>query len=156
MKKATKATTGQSGRVYRFRRFDKPQTIHYAKAFTELGNGKKETHWMWYIFPQLKALGFSKKSKYYGMHDINEAKAFLSHSVFGKRLIDITNQLMLIEHNDISKVTNHIDNLKIKSCMTLFSLVDESQDKPFNKVLDKFFSGESCINTLAILSSNKK
>lgn len=122
-------------------RFLKAQENDYEQALAEIKSGRKRSHWMWYIFPQYKGLGWSETAKYYSIQDLNEAKTYLSHPVLGSRLEQITNALLLIDEQDANQVFGSPDDLKLKSCMTLFATVHPSEENPFNKVLDKFFNG---------------
>lgn len=127
-------------------RFIKAQEKTYSIALREIQNGYKESHWMWYIFPQLAGLGSSRMSEYYGIKDLEEAKAYLQHPVLGKRLIEITEQLLRVASNDAEEIMGFPDNLKLQSCMTLFNYV--SSGSLFSEVLDKFFCGKPDSNTL--------
>lgn len=122
----------------------------YECALREIKNGEKRTHWIWYIFPQLKGLGHSRNSEFYGIDDIHEAKLYLEHPVLGSRLKEITQALLNLNTNDPFKVMGSPDDMKLKSCMTLFAQVSES-DSVFHKVLDKFFNGERDEKTLDFL-----
>ena len=112
----------------------------YESALNEIRNGKKRTHWIWYIFPQLKGLGRTYNANFYGIDDIDEAKRYLAHPVLGARLKEITQALLNLSENDPLKVMGSPDDMKLKSCMTLFAYISES-DSVFHKVLDKFFGG---------------
>ncbi len=135
---------------YNLERFLDAQKNDYATALSEIKNGKKESHWMWYIFPQAMGLGYTSTSIHYSIKDLDEAKAYLDHPVLGKRLIEITNAALALETNDARQVFGSPDNLKLKSSMTLFSLVPDA-DKVFEKVLDKFFDGKKDEKTLQLL-----
>ncbi len=112
----------------------------YPVALSEIKNGLKQKHWIWYIFPQLKGLGHSYNSQYYGLDGIGEARAYYDHLVLRERLIEITQALL--EHKDKTAVAilSPIDARKVKSCMTLFWLV--SGNPLFKSVLDTFYCGE--------------
>jgi len=105
---------------------------------------------MWYIFPQVKGLGFSQTSRYYAIEDMNEAAEFLKHPVLGVRLINISKELLKLESNNATSIFGSPDDLKLKSSMTLFSCVPGS-DPVFQLVLDKFFDGAKDENTLRII-----
>lgn len=125
-------------------RFDNYQT-----ALSEIRNGRKESHWIWYIFPQVKGLGFSEMSQYFGIADIAEAKAYLQNPILKDRLYEITNSLRLHSGKSPEAVLGHIDAMKVKSSMTLFDVV--SPNDVFAEVLDKFYNGERCKKTLELL-----
>ena len=121
-------------------RFLDAQNQMYLKALAEVRNGKKESHWMWFVFPQIKGLGFSETAKFYGIADLEEAEAYLAHPVLGKHLIEISEALLKIEDKTASEIFGTPDDMKLRSCMTLFSKVPET-DEVFKKVLDKYFGG---------------
>jgi uncharacterized protein (DUF1810 family) len=131
-------------------RFLKAQESSYRQAYAEIEAGRKRSHWIWYIFPQLAGLGFSENSKYYGIAGLAEAKNYLQHPVLGNRLIRISEVLLKHPTNDAHEIFGSPDDMKLKSCMTLFSMVPGS-DGVFNKVLDKFFNGAKDEKTLRLL-----
>jgi uncharacterized protein (DUF1810 family) len=124
-------------------RFHEAQTTMYAQALKEIENEKKQSHWMWFIFPQLRGLGRSVDADYYGISDISEAQDYLQDKVLGKRLEEISNALLACTENDIAKIFGRTDAMKLKSSMTLFSIA-KSSNPVFKKVLTKFFNGETC------------
>ena len=130
-------------------RFVKAQERSYQTARSEIQYGQKMSHWMWYIFPQLKELGYSSTAKYYGIVDRKEAEAYLAHPVLGNRLREISSELLKLESCDPGYVMGYPDDLKLKSCMTLF--LEISGESMFQKVLDKFFDGEKDEATLKLL-----
>ncbi len=132
-------------------RFLKAQEKDFEQALSEIKSGRKRSHWMWYIFPQIQGLGFSETAKYYSIQDLDEARDFLQHKVLGSRLREITAELLMLDQNNASEVFGSPDDLKLKSSMTLFASVDASEDKPFKKVLDKFFKGHFDQKTLNII-----
>lgn len=131
-------------------RFLEVQERDYNTALAEIKAGRKQSHWIWYIFPQLKGLGFSSNSEYYGIADIDETTAYLDHSVLGKRLIEISNALLTLPAHDPAQVMGYPDDLKLKSSMTLFAAVPGA-DPVFEKVLQKFFEGSRDAKTMALL-----
>ena len=128
------------------------QTHTYEKALEEIKTGMKRTHWMWFIFPQLRGLGMSNMAYKYGIADLDEAKAYLAHDVLGARLIEISTELLKLEESDPEIIFGDIDAMKLRSSMTLFSLVSE-KDSVFHRVLQKFFKGKSDAKTLKLLAS---
>ncbi|MDR0546075.1 MAG: DUF1810 domain-containing protein [Dysgonamonadaceae bacterium] len=134
-------------------RFLKAQADDYAIALAEIKSGRKKSHWMWYIFPQIQGLGFSETSKFYAIKNIEEAKDYLKHPILGTRLMEIANELLLLEQTDAYKIFGCPDDLKLKSCMTLFSVIEESNDSIFKKVIDKFFNGNFDSKTIEILNN---
>ncbi|MBC3798406.1 DUF1810 domain-containing protein [Acetobacterium tundrae] len=121
-------------------RFVKAQEESYGQALTEIKNGRKRSHWMWYVFPQLKGLGSSETARYYGIENQQEAKAYMAHPVLGSRLLEISGELLKLESSAANAVFGRPDDLKLKSSMTLFYLVDGNPT--FKAVLDKYFGGE--------------
>lgn len=122
-------------------RFLKAQEKKYDVALNEIKNGKKRTHWMWYIFPQLRGLGRSDMAYIYGIKDLEEAKSYLAHPVLFMRLYELCGALL--EHKDKSTydIFGDIDEMKLNSSMTLFALASES-NSIFHQVLDCFYNGE--------------
>ena len=131
-------------------RFIKAQERDFEIALSEVKRGRKQSHWMWYIFPQIQGLGFSETSKYYAIKDIDEAQAYLQHPVLGERLIHICTELVALKSNDASNIFGNPDDLKLKSSMTLFTSVNNSSPV-FIKVLEKFFGGKKDDKTLRLL-----
>lgn len=131
-------------------RFLEAQKNDYAIALSEISSGKKRSHWMWYIFPQIAGLGFSSTSKFYAIKDISEAEEYLNHSILGKRLIEISEALLNVKNKTASEIFGSPDDMKLKSSMTLFGAV-ESANEVFQKVLDKYFGGKKDEKTLGII-----
>ena len=130
-------------------RFISAQKHDYSTALEEIMRGKKQSHWIWYIFPQMTGLGHSYYSKTYGISSIDEAREYLAHDVLGTRLREIT--MALLSHNGLTAydILGEIDSKKVRSCMTLFDAV--SPDDIFNSVLEKYYSGRRCDATLAMI-----
>ena len=139
-------------------RFIEAQETHYELALKEVKNGKKISCWMWYIFPQIQGLGFSQINKKYSIKDIEEGKLYLENDILKNRLIEITQALLELNDVDIHEVMG-IDDVKLKSSMTLFKKVEETYNincgNIFQKVLDKFFNGEEDNRTIIILEKQK-
>ena len=136
--------------TYEVSRFMKAHQSDYQRALSEIKNGKKVSHWMWYIFPQIKGLGRSSISEYYGIQDLNEAKAYLADPILGKHLIEICEALLSLDTNDATEVMGRPDDRKLKSSMTLFDAATESLDV-FQMVLDKYYQGKKDYRTLRML-----
>ena len=130
-------------------RFITAQERSYDAALREIRSGRKRTHWMWYIFPQIAGLGFSQTAQYYAISSLQEAKDYYAHPVLGKRLVEISEALLALDSCDATSVMGYPDDLKLCSSMTLFSVA--SGDPVFAKVLDKFSSGRQDAKTLSIL-----
>lgn len=127
-------------------RFIEAQNDSYDQALKEIRNGRKLTHWIWYIFPQIKGLGFSYNSEYYGITSLQEAKDYLENELLRKRLFEITESLLMHKGKDIESIMGDIDAMKLKSSMTLFDAVQPGS--VFGEVLDEFYGGERCRRTL--------
>jgi len=123
----------------------------FQTALTEIQNGRKSSHWMWYVFPQIQGLGYTEISRFYAIRDIDEAKEYLQHRTLGPRLILMCNSLLELKTNDAHRIFGSPDDLKLKSCMTLFASVSPT-DPVFEKVLDKFYNGLKDHITLKILN----
>lgn len=132
------------------KRFTEAQYRDYEQALKEIKNGRKESHWMWYIFPQLKGLGRSYTSDFYGIVDLDEAKAFLQDPYLGKHLQEISEALLNLDNDNATQIMGRPDDMKLKSSMTLFALA-KPECEVFQKVLDKFFHGERDQRTVEIL-----
>ncbi|WP_316790485.1 DUF1810 domain-containing protein [Pedobacter frigoris] len=136
--------------VHGLGRFVMAQETDYETALTEVSYGKKKTHWMWYIFPQIQGLGFSESAKHYGIKDLDEATKYYAHPVLGPRLITISKEVL--NHTDLTvrDMFGSPDDLKLRSCMTLFAAVPGA-DPVFQKVINQFFDGEKDQRTQRIL-----
>jgi len=133
--------------AYNLQRFIDAQKNVYPLALEEIKNGRKQSHWMWFIFPQIHGLGFSATSKLYAIKDNQEAEAFLKHPLLGSRLITISNELLKLNSNDAHTIFGSPDDMKLQSSMTLFSSL-KNADPVFDLVLQKFFKGIKDRNTL--------
>lgn len=123
----------------------------YATALSEMRDGRKRTHWIWYVFPQHEALGFSRMSTYYGISGLEEAEAYLADEILGARLIEISQVVLTAPSSAPSVVMgSDIDALKLRSSMTLFASV-EGAPMVFQEVLDKFYGGERDLQTELLL-----
>lgn len=129
-------------------RFIEAHEEDYERALKEIKNGRKITHWMWYIFPQIKGLGMSETAQYYEIKNLEEAHAYLDNELLKSHLIEISNELLNLTTNDPEEVFGDIDSLKLKSSMTLFFYI--SDNEIFNKVIDKYFNGNKDFNTIRI------
>ena len=131
-------------------RFHEAQAMHYHIALEEIKDGYKRSHWMWYIFPQIKGLGKSSTSQYYGIVSLDETKAYLDDEILGVRLREICAELLKHSDRSVQGILGGIDSMKLKSSMTLFDAV--SPDDVFAKVLDVFFFGKRDKLTLEIIN----
>ncbi len=135
-------------------RFIKAQKQDYERALEEIKNGQKLTHWIWYIFPQIKGLGYSEISNYYGIDDLEEAKAYLQNEYLRNNLLEITEALLNLDSNNPTEILGYPDDLKVKSCMTLFNYVDQ-RILIFKKVIDKYYNGEFDNKTITLIKQKK-
>lgn len=131
-------------------RFVSSNQRDYPDALAEIRAGRKRSHWIWYIFPQIQGLGNSPTARYYSIESLQEARDFLAHPVLGAHLLEISNALLELDTDDPDAVMGFPDNLKLRSSMTLFEAADPSEEV-FGKVLDKFYGGERDRLTLNIL-----
>jgi uncharacterized protein (DUF1810 family) len=137
--------------AYNLQRFIDAQASSYQTALSEIKAGRKRSHWMWYIFPQIQGLGYSETSRFYAIKNTGEAEAYTAHPVLGSRLIEISNALLQLPGNDAYKIFGSPDDVKLKSCMTLFASLPDSRPV-FAAVLDKYFNGAKDDKTLQIIA----
>ncbi len=133
-------------------RFINAHLRDYPNALSEIKIGRKQSHWMWYIFPQIAGLGMTEISNYYSIQDIEEAKAYMEEPLLRSHLLEISEALLELETNDANRVFGYPDDMKLKSSMTLF-LEACPQEKVFQKVLDKFFHGMKDQKTVNLLKN---
>lgn len=135
---------------YDLSRFVAAQQKNYQRALTEIKAGRKTSHWMWYVFPQIRGLGRSAMSQLYAIQSLDEAKAFLAHPYLEKNLLEICQALLDLDACDPRIVFGRPDDMKLKSSMTLFACASEA-DHIFLAVLDKYFNGRQDQRTLKII-----
>jgi uncharacterized protein (DUF1810 family) len=133
-------------------RFINAQKRNYEAALSELKNGKKQTHWMWYVFPQIDGLALSSTSKYYAIKSVEEVQQYLNHPLLGSRLLACTQAVLAVEGRTALEIFGHPDGSKLKSSMTLFASVAKSPSV-FERVLEKYFQGERDVKTLHLLKN---
>ena len=134
-------------------RFLEAQNHTYLKALEEIKSGKKTSHWMWYIFPQLKGLGKSDMAQFYGIENLKEAEEYLAHPVLGKHLVAISQALLNIEGKSANEIFGSPDDLKLRSSMTLFASAGKT-NPVFRAVLEKYFSGVHDKKSLELLNQD--
>lgn len=139
---------------YNLQRFLDAQENSYNVAKGEIISGKKQSHWMWYIFPQLAELGHSSNSKYYGILSLDEVKAYLAHPLLASRIVELSQILLTQDNIDIQEIFGNVDSQKLKSSMTLFELADPANI--FGAVLDRFFHGKRDRKTLDIVKRDNR
>lgn len=131
-------------------RFLDAQFDDYESALREIRQGRKETHWMWYIFPQFDGLGFSEVSKQYAIKSLAEAKAYLLHPILGSRLFECSQAALTVDGRSATQIFGSPDNMKLRSCATLFAKVAPA-GSVFEQLLDKFFGGVRDERTLRLI-----
>ena len=134
-------------------RFVIAQEKKYLIALEEIKSGFKRGHWMWFIFPQVEGLGRTNTSNFYGIKGLEEAKEYLNHQILGPRLKEITNELLLLNGSEAEQIFGFPDCLKLRSSMTLFNLVNDTEDNLFLRVLDRFYDGQSDDKTHGLLKT---
>jgi uncharacterized protein (DUF1810 family) len=128
-------------------RFVEAQAATYQTALAELRRGRKASHWMWFVFPQIQGLGSSPTARFYAIADLAEARAYLDHPVLGPRLLEVVAAINALPGDDAHAVFGAPDDLKLRSCLTLFQVA--APDEPaFGQALDKFFAGAPDARTL--------
>ncbi|MDR4465069.1 MAG: DUF1810 domain-containing protein [Nitrospira sp.] len=137
--------------VYNLHRFLTAQAPTYDTVLAELRAGRKSSHWMWFIFPQIAGLGHSAMAQQFAIGSLDEAKAYLQHPVLGPRLRDCTQLVLNVEGRSTEEIFGYPDNLKFRSCMTLF-LTAAADNTIFKDALLKYFDGKPDQSTLDILS----
>ena len=139
-----------AGEPHNLNRFVQAQADDYARALAEIKSGRKQSHWMWYMFPQFDGLGFSSTSKRYAIKSIAEAQAYLAHSVLGPRLIECAEAVLGIEGRSAFEIFGSPDDMKLRSCATLFAYVSP-QGSVFERLIGKYYGGERGGKTLRLL-----
>jgi len=135
-------------------RFVSAQEASYATALSEIKSGRKRSHWMWFILPQLQGLGSSAMAQRYGIAGMDEAIAYIQHPVLGPRLLSMVEAMCQHKASSAEAILGGIDARKFHSCLTLFSLA-APQAKPLQEALDQFFSGEQDLATLDLLAGRR-
>jgi uncharacterized protein (DUF1810 family) len=143
---------GKDMEKHSVQRFEDAQRDIYEIALSELRSGRKRGHWMWFVFPQLRGLGQSHDSWFYGIAGLREAENYIQHASLGPRLIECTRAVLQYEHLAIKQIFQGPDDLKFGSCMTLFSLVADAP-REFGDAIDRFFDGKPDMGTIELLRS---
>ena len=132
--------------------FVQAQEDIYEQALAELKNGSKESHWMWFVFPQIAGLGNSEMARKYAIPNLADAKAYLGHDLLGSRLRECTEAVLAVEGRTAHEILGSPDDVKLKSCMTLFEVAD-GPDSVFSSILEKYFEGQRDERSLMILNA---
>jgi uncharacterized protein (DUF1810 family) len=141
-----------SDAAFNLNRFLQAQENDYERALSEIRSGQKRTHWMWYIFPQLEGLAFSSTAKHYSIKSIPEARAYLNHPVLGPRLLECSEAVVQIKGRSANEIFGSPDDLKLRSCATLFEYVSPS-GSVFKQLIEEYYGGERDHKTLALLDT---
>ncbi|MDQ6926297.1 MAG: DUF1810 domain-containing protein [Candidatus Eremiobacteraeota bacterium] len=144
--------TRAAGDPYDLDRFARAQESDYARALAEVTSGRKRSHWMWYIFPQFRGLGRSAMAERYAIQHVAEAEAYLGHPVLGPRLVACAEAALGVERRSAHDIFGSPDDLKLRSCMTLFAHVSPD-GSVFQRVLDRYFEGQPDPATIALLDA---
>jgi uncharacterized protein (DUF1810 family) len=134
-------------------RFVTAQDPVFETVLAELRAGRKRTHWMWFVFPQLAGLGRSSTARFYGINSIDEARAYLAHPILGPRLDLCTKTVLASESPSLNAIFGSPDDLKFRSCMTLFSRAADDPDDPFRQALDRWCGGQPDEQTLVLIDA---
>lgn len=138
--------------AYSLSRFLEAQDWMYQTALNEIKAGKKRSHWMWYVFPQLRGLGSSIMSCKYAIDGIEEARAYLEHPVLSARLKEISSELLKLDIKDPEQIFGHIDSVKLRAFMTLFAYISEN-GSVFHRVLEQYYNGHMDDLTLKMINA---
>jgi uncharacterized protein (DUF1810 family) len=136
-------------------RFVSAQASVYSEALAEIRSGRKRTHWIWFIFPQIEGLGHSSTSMHYAIKSLAEARAYLKHPLLGSRLSECAEAVLAVEGRTASDIFPYPDDLKLRSCMTLFAAAAEEPESVFARVLEKYFQGKHDERTLQLLKRER-
>lgn len=136
---------------FQLSRFVEAQEHVFATALSELHTERKESHWIWFIFPQLRALGRSPKAEFYGIASLGEARAYLTHPILANRLAQVTDAVLAHRDRSAHDIFGSPDDLKFRSSMTLFDTASDHVALRFNTALERFYKGEPDERTLGLL-----
>ena len=139
---------------YDLERFTAAQATTFDTALAELKSGRKRSHWMWFVFPQMRGLGHSSTAQFYGITSLEEARAYLAHPVLGRRLEEATQAVLAISGSTLPEIFGSPDDMKFDSSMTLFDLASDAPDNPYREALEKFCGGKRDQATLALLDKD--
>lgn len=141
---------GRADDPHDLRRFVRAQANDYGRALSEIRSGRKRSHWMWYVFPQLAGLGSSSISKRFAIKGLDGARAYLEHPLLGPRLLECADAVLGIEGRSVSEIFGSPDDLKLRSCATLFARVSPA-NSVFQRLLAKYYGSERDGRTLQLL-----
>ena len=150
MRSQPKILSNMSKDSFCLHRFVVAQEKSYPQALNELRSGQKHTHWMWFVFPQFAGLARSETARFYAIRSAEEATAYLHHPTLGPRIVECCEAILAVEGKTATDILGFPDDLKLRSCATLFSAVSKAPSV-FSGVIDKFFSGHADRRTLQLL-----
>ena len=130
--------------MYNIERFIEAQDKVYKDVVEELKNGKKKTHWIWFIFPQFALLGSSERSIYFGIKSVFEAKWYINDETLRYRYLECCNILLSLDNNNIEEILGELDAMKLNSSLTLFKYVDKDNESLYQQLLNKYYNGDEC------------
>jgi len=139
------------GDIFNLERFVEAQKPNYSEILGELLYGQNRTHWMWFVFPQIAGLASSETARYFAITCLDEAKAYLSHPILGERLLECTKVVNQLKERTANQIFGSPDDLKFRSCMTLFELV-AGRESEFSKAIEKYYCGQRDIATLKLVN----
>ena len=139
---------------YDLQRFVDAQEHVYTRALSEIQSGRKRSHWMWFIFPQIDGLGASSMSRRYAIRSVAEAKAYLAHPLLGPRLLESAEAVLAVETTSALELFGSPDDMKLRSCATLFASVS-SEDSVFSQLINKYFDGKPDDRTLQLIAKKE-
>jgi uncharacterized protein (DUF1810 family) len=152
--KSSGANDPQFNDPYDLARFETAQAGIYDQALAEIRAGQKQSHWMWFIFPQLAGLGFSSMSRKYAIKSLDEARTFLAHPVLGPRLMECAEGALNVQDKSASEIFDEPDDIKLRSSATLFAQVLPA-GSVFHRLLEKYFGGRPDRKTLELLAASR-
>ncbi len=140
-----------AGDPYKLARFLEAQEHEYERAVSEIREGRKRSHWMWYVFPQFEGLGFSATSRHFAIKSKDEAAAYLAHPVLGRRLTECAEALLQLEGHTAAEIFGSPDDMKLRSSATLFAMVSPA-GSVFHRVIEKYFAGQKDERTVSLVA----
>jgi uncharacterized protein (DUF1810 family) len=140
-----------AGDPYKLARFLEAQEHEYERAVSEIREGRKRSHWMWYVFPQFEGLGFSATSRHFAIKSKDEAAAYLAHPVLGPRLTECAEALLQLEGRTAAEIFGSPDDMKLRSSATLFAMVSPA-GSVFHRVIEKYFAGQKDERTVRLVA----
>jgi uncharacterized protein (DUF1810 family) len=142
--------SSSSGDPLNLERFIEAQRHTYDTALREIREGRKRTHWMWYVFPQFAGLGMSRASQEYSVKSLHEAEAYLAHPLLGPRLVECAEAVLQVEGRSATDIFGSPDDMKLRSCATLFGIITPSASV-FHRLIDKYYQGRPDDQTLRLV-----